>query len=162
MGKVDLVICMLECMCEGQRVIAAIEARIFTFKRILIVVNIFSNSMPAKILASLSWANRIAQDPHSVIVQRVWLRQVENIEFDSQTFEGVSYSKEVPLSMSIRVDVVLQNEIILIVANFHCCKQISSLKSRLKDESFIIRRLRHIVWWRWKARLTDFGWLRCL
>ena len=46
MCEVDLVIVMLECVREGQCVVVAIETGIFTFKRILIVVNIFPNSQP--------------------------------------------------------------------------------------------------------------------
>ena len=43
------------------------------------------------------------------------------------------------------VNIILKNQIILLIANFQCCKQISRLKSGLENQSRISLRLKHIV-----------------
>ena len=48
-------------------------------------------------------------------------------------FLGVADPEEVPLCVAVRIDVVLKDQVVLVVAHFHCDQQVARLKARLKD-----------------------------
>ena len=52
--EIYLVCIVLKCVGPSQSVIASIKPCVFTLKRVLIIINIFSNTMPAEILITLS------------------------------------------------------------------------------------------------------------
>ena len=89
--------------------------------------------MPTKFFIALTRTYRVTEDPHPVIVQRVRFRQVKYIEFDCEALECVSNAEEIPLSVTICVDIVLKHEVVLLITDFHCSKQIPSLESRLEN-----------------------------
>ena len=150
---------MLKSVSKGQWIVATIISGILAFKRILVVVYVLTNPMPAKFWVTFTRADWITEDPHTVIVERIWFRQVKYIEFDCVTLERICNSEEVPLGVTICVDIILKYEVILLITNFHCSKQIPSLEPRLKNESFVIRSLRHIVGRRRETCFTNFLWL---
>ena len=47
-------------------------------------------------------------------------------------FPGVADPKEVPLRVAVRIDVVLKDQVVLVVAHFHGHQQVACLKARLK------------------------------
>ena len=61
---------------------------------------------------------RIVEDFHSVVVKRIWFRKINDIELHFGILSGIANSEEKPLGMTVCVDIVLKNEIILIVRNF--------------------------------------------
>lgn len=58
---------------------------------------------------------REAQNFHSVVVEGIWLCEVNDVESDFFALSSSTYSKEIPLRMAVGVDVVLQNQIVFVV-----------------------------------------------
>ena len=92
------------------------------------VVDISADPVPSNLLLIASLQTRVAQHLHAVIVQRVWLGQVKYVELDCLALSNVAGSEEEPLSMSVSVDVVLQDEVIFTVTHFDRCQQIACFK----------------------------------
>ena len=70
--------------------------------------------MPAHSLV-LSDFVREAESPHSVIVEGVGLVQVKDVEPDFQIGSGIAHAEEVPLGVTVRVDVILQDEVVFFI-----------------------------------------------
>ena len=92
--------------------------------------------MPADTLVVLCFVAE-AEDLHPVVVERVWLCEVEDVEFYRFAFSGVTDLEEVPLSVAVRVDVVLQNQVVFCITYFNRSQKIARFESRLKDKGFI-------------------------
>ena len=118
-GKVDCIIGLSECMSECQRVVASIKSVAFPFEAVLVVSDVSADSMPAEFPRAISWELREAQYTHTVVVEGVRLRQVQNVKLNRHVTPSVSDTKEEPLSMPVCIDVILQNEIVLIITNLH-------------------------------------------
>jgi hypothetical protein len=54
--------------------------------------------------------------------------------------------KKIPLCIAVSPVIVLQEEIILVVSNFHDASQVSGLKSRFKHQCVVCRLLQFVVW----------------
>ena len=106
-GKVDCIIRLSECMGECQRVVASVEPVAFPFEAILVVSDVSADSMPAEFLGAISWELRETQYAHTVVVEGVRLRQVQNVKLNRQVAPSVSNTKEEPLSMPVCIDVIL-------------------------------------------------------
>lgn len=61
------------------------------------------------------------------------------------TLPRVTDPKEIPLGVPIRVDVILEHQIVFIIRELHCDQQITRLEPRLEQKSRIRLRLRNIV-----------------
>ena len=57
--EINLICIVLKCVSPCQSVIASIEPCVFTLECVLVVIDIFSNAMPAELLITLSRAYRI-------------------------------------------------------------------------------------------------------
>ena len=78
-------------------------------------------------------------------------------------FPSVAHPEEEPLGVTVSVNVVLQDQVVLVVAHFHRCKQVSSFKARFKDQGLVSdaiwavkRSRRHL------CTLFHIGWLGSL
>jgi len=69
------------------------------------------------------------------------------------TFASVANAEEKPLRVSISVDVVLKNKVILIITDFHSAKKVASFEARLKDECLIVGSIGHVEWCGWQLGL---------
>ena len=69
------------------------------------------------------------QDFHSFVVKRIWLIQVQNIEFHCFAFSGVLAPEIEPLRVSFRIHVVLKDEVIFMVRDFECQIQVPRFES---------------------------------
>lgn len=122
MRKKLLVVFMLECSCEGKSVVQPlVETIIFSFEYVLVVINVFSNSVPSYTII-LFYFVREAQNFHTIIVQRVWFCKIYHIEPDTLSWLGIGYPEKVPLGISIRVDIILEYKIIFIIRKFNGSK----------------------------------------
>ncbi len=83
----------------------------FLFHRVLVVANIFTCSSPA--LAQLARIDiRVHKRPHPVIVERVGLQQIYDIETVGASSHCITNPEVVPLSKAPCVVVRLQDQII--------------------------------------------------
>jgi hypothetical protein len=114
MGKVHLVLIELKGVSERECVVVSGEPNVLLLVVVLEVGDICPKTMPAAILF-LFGSRRKGQDPHSIIVQRVTFGEVENVELDCVALADVGYFEEVPLRVSICVDIILQEHIVLII-----------------------------------------------
>ncbi len=114
-------------------------------KLILYIINILSNSMPPSSIIQ-SFFCRIRKYFHSIIIQWIRLIQVNDIKPDRNSFPRIWNPKEKPLRVPIRIDVILQHQVILFVRHFHRGKQVARLKPRLKQHCNVLRSIQFIKW----------------
>jgi hypothetical protein len=72
--------------------------------------------MPALSFQLLS-LRRVAQRHQPVVVKRIALHHVYDVELVASARDGVFYSEEKPLRVAVGVDVGLQDKIVLVLAN---------------------------------------------
>ena len=73
---------------------------------ILIVIDVLTYPVPAYTLDILNLAG-IAKNLHTIVVEGVWLCQVDDIKSNFQPLLGIADSIEKPLCMSICIYIVL-------------------------------------------------------
>lgn len=83
--------------------------------------------MPASAIL-LFELGRVTKYFHSVVVKRVVFRQIDDVKSYLMICLFVSYSKEVPLCVTICIYVVLQYQIVFVAADLHGSKQVSRFK----------------------------------
>lgn len=88
--------------------------------------------MPANVFVR-SHSFTVNQDLHPLVVETVWLTQIQNVESHRLTYQ-VACFKEVPLSMPVSVHVVLEQKMVVLIVYFNGSGQISGLKPTLKYE----------------------------
>ena len=76
MSKVDCVVVMLELHSEGESIVVT---SCLTFHTVLIVTNVVSSPDPT-LSVSLCLNLTIHQRSHPVIIETIWLEQVDNVE----------------------------------------------------------------------------------
>lgn len=79
-----------------------------------------------------------------MVVKRVRLDQVDDVESVVLTCFSVGYTEVVPLCVTSCVVIRLQDKIILVLIDLNCSSEISTLESRLKHECVVIRTLRDV------------------
>lgn len=101
-----LIIVVFECVCEWKRVVSLpLLLTNLSFELILIVSDIFSYSMPSKVTCLIVFVWK-AEYFHSVVVEWVALRQIDNIECNLLSLDCIAHLEEVPLSMPVCIYVV--------------------------------------------------------
>lgn len=85
---------------------------------ILMVIDVLTNTVPSHTLNVFDFCG-VAQYLHSVVVERVGLGQIDNIEPHLHPLLRVPDAKKEPLSVTVRVNVILKDEVILIISLFH-------------------------------------------
>ena len=101
-------------MRKREGVVVSVETNVFLLVTVLKVGDVCPQTVPATILL-LFGSRRKSQDPHSIIVERVTFGEVEDVELDCVALANVCYFEEVPLSVPVSVDIILQEHIILVV-----------------------------------------------
>lgn len=83
-----------------------------------------------------------------MVVVRVWLHQIDNVEAIDLVFPSVVHFEVVPLSLTIIAVVVLKVEVVLEVAHFDCLAKISTFEATLEDEGLVLhlRLLQLVIW----------------
>lgn len=124
-------------MRESQRVVTTRKPIALALEAVLMIANIAADAVPTELLWPISRVLGEAEYAHSLVVERVWLGQVQDVEFDRVPIAGVADSEEEPLRMTVCIDVVLEHQVVLVVADFHRCEQVSSFESRFKNQCLI-------------------------
>ena len=106
MREIDLVFIILEGMSKSESIVVACKTHVLFFIVVLKVRDISANTMPTKVLFFLS-SNWKREDPHAVIIKWITLRKIIDVEFNLIMLVSVTHPKEVPLSMSVGVNIVL-------------------------------------------------------
>lgn len=127
--KVYDIVIMLERVREGQSVVSPARVADVLLDCVAIVRDLLATakpSLPLKLTVSSADATRhrlrVYADLHAKIEQRIDFGEVHDVELDGQVLPRVLDLEEEPLRMPIRIDVVLHQEVVLVVA--HLLRQI--------------------------------------
>ena len=140
MGQVNCIFIVLKRALPCQSIVVS---SVLPFHRVLIVAYIRPCPDPPS-SSFLSSGVRVHQRPHTVIVERVGLDQVDDVESVVLTCFSVGYTEVIPLCVTSCVVIRLQDKIILVLIDLNCSSEISTLESRLKHECIVIRTLRDV------------------
>ena len=119
--------------------------RSFPFYRILIVTHILSSSMPS-FTKLLCFDFRIHKRSHSMIIKTVRFQQVYYIKSVSPIRSCILNPEVIPLSVTSCVIVWLQYQIIFKLIHLNSSSQISTLKSRFKNQSIVLLSFGLVIW----------------
>ena len=81
---------------------------LFALEVVAEVVDVEASPVPPYLVSGLEFVRK-GQNAHSVVVQRVRLSQVDDVEFNRLALLRVAHSEEVPLRVSVGVDVILKD-----------------------------------------------------
>ena len=113
---------MLKGVSECERVVASLEVRLMLSSVVVLVVaHILSSSRPALFfifLSKLLHSLRVAENFHAFVVETLRLDHVKQVKLNFSSFLNVSHSEVEPLCMSFGVDIVLNHQIVLLLAHF--------------------------------------------
>ena len=106
MSEEDIIVSVLKRMGECKGVVCPEEATLVPFVWILVVIYALTDSVPSNSLLFFSLIRK-AQYFHTVVVEGIRLREVQHIESHFLSRVSIGAPEEVPLSVTISVDVVL-------------------------------------------------------
>ena len=98
-----------------------------------------------------------SEHTHALVVETVWLCEVDDVEADLLVLLGVGYPKEVPLRVTVGVDIILKDQVVLVERQLYCDHQIARFKPRLKNERRVIRRFGDVILTRRHDHVADFS-----
>lgn len=81
-----------------------------------------------------------------MVIKRVWLEKVNDVESVSAPCHCVGDAKIVPLSEATRVVVRFQNQVVLKFVNLNCATEISRLKTRFKHQGLVVFEVKLVIW----------------
>lgn len=114
----DFILIMLESILESQCVIMFTEYVVGLLPDLTLkVLNIIAISMPACIVKLLTFF-RVYWHFHTKVKQRIWLRVVEDVEFDCFARSRIHHSKIKPLGVALSIDIILHPQIVFKLAQF--------------------------------------------
>lgn len=116
MSEVDLVIIGVKCVSECQSVVSFVLKSVsgsLVFDVILIVANVRTNSMPASVVL-FGELLAVRENTHALVVETIRFRQIDYVEPYFVAFLSVTDTEEIPLRMTVSVDVVLKDQIIFV------------------------------------------------
>ena len=113
MREIDRIICLLKSVRESQSVIASAETVTLTFETVLMVANVLADTMPGELFGAVSGYLGEAEHAHAVVVERVGLGKVKDVELYLVILASISHSEEEPLSVAVCVDIILKDQVIL-------------------------------------------------
>lgn len=96
---------MLKLYAKSQSIIISC---VFPFHRVLVVANVCTSSVPASSIL-LGFVFRVDDWPHPVIVEGVWLHEVDDVKSVGLTSSGVAHSEVIPLSITSCIIIWLEN-----------------------------------------------------
>ena len=86
----------------------------------------------------------VDKDFHPLVVQTVWLAQIQHVEAHLAA-ENIRSAEKEPLSMPRRIYIILKEQEIIVRAGFDSSGQVSRFKSALKNDRRIVSSLAHVV-----------------
>lgn len=137
MTKIAHVIIILKLSRKGESVIISRKSIHFFFVIVLEIVDVLASSVPADVLFGLRFGTE-SVDPHSIVIKRIGLGQIKNIELHLLASFGVGDSEEVPLGVAIGVYVVLEDQIVFSIGDLDGGEEVAGLEATFKDESFVV------------------------
>lgn len=124
-SQVNSVFIMFELALKSKSVVIPL---ILTVHAVLVITNVGASSDPTS--ACLFSLNiRIEQRPHSMIIQRVRLNQVNDVKPIVLSRLRILNSKVIPLSISPRVVIRLEDQVVLVFVNLNSSSQVATFKS---------------------------------
>ena len=102
----DMVIIVLEGMSKSESEVGADEPIIVSSVLVSEVIDILTDSVPSYTFSVFKFIAK-AKDFHAVVVKTIRFCQIKHVELDFLTSSSVTDPEEVPLRMSICVDVIL-------------------------------------------------------
>ena len=114
MSQVYVIIIIFEGTLERERVVGATA---LTFHRVLVVANVFASTVPADTAWFTCILHRVKERLLPLIVRAVRLNQIDYVEFVADVFAYVAHFEVKPLCIGCRSMVILQNQIVCVLAN---------------------------------------------
>ena len=102
----DMVIIVLEGMGKSESEVGADEPIIVSSVLVSEVIDILTDSVPSYTFSVFKFIAK-AKDFHAIVVKTIRFCQIKHVELDFLTSSSVTDPEEVPLRMSICVDVIL-------------------------------------------------------
>ena len=119
---VVVVIIVVEGMRESKCVVCFVGETVtmhLVLDMVLVVLNVGANPVPTNVFL-LRVARGVGQDPHPLIIQTVRLGEVNDIKSYFVALFCVADSEEVPLGVPICVNIVLEDQVVLVLADLDC------------------------------------------
>jgi hypothetical protein len=123
-SKINSVLVMFKLASPGQGVVVSL---VFTFHAVLVIADIRASSNPTS-ASLLCLRLRIHKWTHPVIVERIRLYEVYDIESVILSSFCIANREVIPLRISSRVIVRFQNQIIFVLVNLNRTSQVTALK----------------------------------
>ena len=108
-GEVDLVAILGERVRESQCKVAPAPPIAFAFESVGVVADVLANSVPRELFGPVTTQLRETEDSHALIIKRVGLGKVQDIELNRQVLPRVAHSEEEPLRVTIRINIILKH-----------------------------------------------------
>ena len=109
-----------------------------------VVAYILSSSEPTVLSLFLS-SLRMKQNLHAVVVVRVVLHKIGDVEPVGHPLLRIGESEVKPLGVALRVVVRAHGQVVLKIRHLHSSLQVSRLKPRLEYKCGVLFRLEHVV-----------------
>lgn len=137
MCQIHIIIFILELHLKSKGVV---EAASLFLQRVLEVAYVLAVTVPADTLPVVAVRHFLGVEErlHPLIVGALWLHKVYEIELVGCELPCVRHFEVKPLGISCSVMVVLQDQVIFILANLHSAPKVSRLKSALEDQGVVI------------------------
>ena len=142
MSEIDVVVVMKELELESKGVV---EATAFLFHAVLVVADMLAIAVPANSLLLGCLSARVDQWLLSLVVRRIRLDQVYDVELVDLVLPRVPNLEEVPLGVGGSTLIVLQDEVVLVLTHLACPPEIGRLKARLKNQRVVLLTIFDVV-----------------
>jgi hypothetical protein len=110
-----------------------VEASTLPLHGVLVIADIFSVTVPANTSRTVGFLCRIQERLLSLVVGAIRLDQINDVELIADVLASVRHSKVEPLRVGRRLVVVLEDQVVSIIAHVDCPAQVSGLKPRLEN-----------------------------
>jgi len=158
MREVNSIVFIVELHSERKRVIVS---QAFALHWVLVIADVTTCPDPAfTVLFGVDFA--VHQRAHTMIVEWIRLKQVDNVKTVGSAGDRVGNSEVVPLCVSVGVVVRLQNQIIFKLVDLDCAAQVSRFKSRLKHKGVVVFKTRLVVRTHYLVVVTSIWIQRCV
>ncbi len=121
-----------------------VEAASLPFHRILVIADIRTLAAPARAV-ELRCFRAVHEGLHACVVGAVGLDEVDEVELVRFAAYRVLHPKVVPLGAIARVVVVLQDQIVLVLSNFHSPSKIAGLEATFENQGAVAGLLGDVV-----------------
>lgn len=145
---------MRKLVCECKSIVILTIPMWFFLIVVFVIWNLRTTSKPFSILLLICFFRK-AKDFHSIIVQWIRFWKIENIELNWLSFRSVSHSEKEPLSVPVRVDIILKNEVVLFIWSFYSKIEVPTFKSWFENKSLIFWTFRNVIlFWRYSKYVS--------